>query len=243
MDHFDRALFLLAVLFLAGVLTLVCLAVFAVLKSLWRLFAGAGKDSSPAETGAPAVEAPAPQPAPLDAPAIRAKTKALSEAEAKLAIETFLSARVAEVVDGDTVDVEIGRDRVRIRLDSIDCPEDGQAWGDIATYGLIKIIGGQTVRLEIYGRDDFGRTLATFYVRHQQTGAWLNANERMVMLGHAWVMHRYYDHLPPGRQNKLNRLEDWARAKKVGLWRDPNPLPPWLWRRRDRGADESLNGA
>ena len=23
-----------------------------------------------------------------------------------------------------------------------------------------------------------------------------------------------------------------ARAERSGLWRDPNPLPPWEWRRR-----------
>ena len=26
--------------------------------------------------------------------------------------------------------------------------------------------------------------------------------------------------------------EDQARAERVGLWRDPDPVPPWEWRRR-----------
>ena len=55
--------------------------------------------------------------------------------------------------------------------------------------------------------------------------------QRMVMLGHAWVMRMYYDHLPPDRQQKLNKLEAWAKSKNVGLWSAPNPTPPWQWRK------------
>ena len=117
-----------------------------------------------------------------------------------------------------------------IRLDSIDCPEDGQPWGNTAAYGLIKLIGGRKVRLEEHGLDFHGRTLATIYVRHANGEEWVNVNERMVILGHAWVMYKFYDHLPKDRQDKLNRLENWARSKKVGLWRTQSPIPPWQWR-------------
>ncbi len=46
-------------------------------------------------------------------------------------------------------------------------------------------------------------------------------------------MRRFYDHLPKDRQDQLNRLERWARSKKVGLWKTPNPIPPWKWRSGD----------
>jgi endonuclease YncB( thermonuclease family) len=69
----------------------------------------------------------------------------------------------------------------------IDCPEDGQEWGDIATRGLIKLIGGKSVRLEAHGTDSHGRTLGTLFVYLQHKGEWQNVNERMVTLGHAWV--------------------------------------------------------
>ena len=121
-----------------------------------------------------------------------------------------------------------------IRLDSIDCPEDSQHWGDTAAYGLIKLIGGRKVHLEEHGLDSHGRTLATIYVRHANKEEWINVNERMVTLGHAWVMRKFYDHLPEDRQNKMNRLESWARSKKVGLWDTSNPIPPWQWRNGER---------
>ena len=124
----------------------------------------------------------------------------------------------------------MNRKNIKVRLDSIDCPEDGQHWGDVAKYGLIKLIGGRQVKLEEHGYDSHRRMLATIYA-YQKPNNWLNVNERMVTLGHAWVMRRFYDHLPQDRKNKLNRLEGWAKSKGVGLWKQPDPIPPWQWRK------------
>jgi micrococcal nuclease len=139
-----------------------------------------------------------------------------------------------QFVDGDTVLITKGSGEVVVRLDSIDCPEGGQDWGDNAKDGLVKLVGGQRVQVEEHGIDDYGRTLATLYIRHSNGQDWQCVNERMVTLGHAWVMRRYYDHLPPDRQDKLNKLEAWAKSKNVGLWSTPNPIPPWQWRLKSR---------
>jgi len=139
-------------------------------------------------------------------------------------------AKVEKIIDGDTVIVSTSCCKFWIRLDSIDCPEDGQQWGDIAKFGLIKLIGGRKIRLEEHGLDRYERTLATIYVQHDNRSEWVNVNEKMVTLGHAWVMRRFYDHLPKNRRNKLNSLERWAKSKRIGLWKTPNPIPPWKWR-------------
>lgn len=149
-------------------------------------------------------------------------------------------AKVAHVIDGDTVDVVSEEGRLfRIRLSAIDCPEDGQALGDTATAGLIKLIGGKTVFLENHDVDQYGRIVATiFLLPENSTGGetetvaarGLNVNERMVALGHAWVYRQFYDYLPEARRDTLNRAENWARTRKVGLWRTENPIPPWEWR-------------
>lgn len=138
--------------------------------------------------------------------------------------------KVRHVIDGDTVIVSRSWTETRIRLDAIDCPEDGQHWGNISKAGLIKLIGGRYVYLETHGVDEHGRTLATVYLRHSRGSEWMNVNERMVMLGHAWVARKYYGHLPTPRQHQLDRLERWARSKRVGLWRTEDPIPPWQWR-------------
>jgi hypothetical protein len=69
--------------------------------------------------------------------------------------------KVDRVIDGDTVVVSNHRRQLRVRLDAIDCPEDGQEWGDIATAGLIKLIGGKHIQLEEHGTDRYERMLAT----------------------------------------------------------------------------------
>jgi endonuclease YncB( thermonuclease family) len=163
-------------------------------------------------------------------PAFAPRTKPISASP--LSIGESYSAKVFQVIDGDTVDVRVQGCRVRVRLSSIDCPEDGQRWGGTAKAGLIKMIGGKSVSLEVHDLDVYGRTMtiATVFVQHGEESTWINVNERMVMLGHAWVMRAYYGHLSPERQGQLNRLEAWARSKKVGLWGTPDPTPPWEWR-------------
>lgn len=160
-----------------------------------------------------------------------AKTQqALSGSAIEALIPDLPRARVSYIIDGDTVIISSLWQDMKIRLDSIDCPEDGQEWGDIATYALIKLIGRRMVHVEEHGTDIHGRILATLYVWNNTKNTWTNVNERMVTLGHAWVMRKYYDHLPMDRKSKLNKLERWAKSKKIGLWGTQNPVPPWQWR-------------
>lgn len=163
---------------------------------------------------------------------------ALSEWAVKEIIQSLPEVSVSWVIDGDTVIVSKGWwKEVTIRLDSIDCPEDGQYWGDMAKYGLVKLIGGKRIRIEEHGIDFHGRTLATIYIWNNQKSEWMNVNERMVTLGHAWVMRRFYNHLPKDRQDKLNKLERWAKSKQIGLWHASNPVPPWEWRNANRPSE------
>lgn len=158
------------------------------------------------------------------------KKMALSDGEVRKRTGHLAEGRVLQIVDGDTVVIMIGRDENLVRLDSIDCPEGMQPWGEEALIGLKSLIGGRLVGVEQHGQDPYGRTLATVYAWHDTKDEMINVNEYMVMLGHAWVMRLYYDHLPAERQQNLVRLEKWARSKRIGLWSEPNPMPPWKWR-------------
>lgn len=77
-------------------------------------------------------------------------------------------ATVTHIVDGDTIDVEIGNREERIRLIGIDTPETKKPNTPIQCYGpeasafttsLLPL--GSTVRIErdVVGRDDYGRLL------------------------------------------------------------------------------------
>ena len=136
---------------------------------------------------------------------------------------------MGNIIDGDTFDI-LESKRRRVRLYAIDCPEDGQDWGDTAKAGLVKLIGGsRPVYLEVHGIDTYGRVLATVHIK--EGSGLINVNEKMVVRGHAWVMRKYYKDLSQKRQIKLNQIERWVRHKRVGLWKSDNPTPPWLWRK------------
>jgi micrococcal nuclease len=142
----------------------------------------------------------------------------------------YKAASVDAVIDGDTVIVSTEFRTLNLRLDSIDCPEQDQPWGDIAKAGLIKLIGGQSIYIEEHGIDRYERILATIFVYDEGGGNWINVNEKMVVRGHAWVMRQFYNHLPSERRRSLNNVERWAKSKRVGLWKTSNPVPPWEWR-------------
>ena len=57
-----------------------------------------------------------------------------------------------------------------------------------------------------------------------------NLNWGLVDAGLAWWYRRY-----ASDDRVLKRLEAGARAEKRGLWADKNPIPPWEWRKMQRG--------
>ena len=166
-------------------------------------------------------------------PLVKPETHAATTPDMKQYIANIPRYKVEQVIDGDTITVSTLEDEKRIRLDSIDCPEDGQDWGGIAKDGLIKLIGDKHVHAEEYETDRLGRTIATLYVEDGSTSNWINVNDKMVELGHAWVMRQYYDHLPKDRRAELDKLESSAKLNKLGLWESLNPIPPWDWRKEN----------
>ena len=133
-------------------------------------------------------------------------------------------AKVVSVTDGDTIKVfNAEKDQVKIILYGIDTPEKGQPYGKAAGEYLACLIAGEIVDIETVTKDRYGRTVGIV------TEGGSNINQEMVFSGYAWVYRRYCD--KPFCNFWLN-LEDEARIGKSGLWQEPNPIPPWEWRRR-----------
>jgi endonuclease YncB( thermonuclease family) len=166
-------------------------------------------------------------------PLVKPETYAATTPDMKQYIANIPRYKVEQVIDGDTITVSTLEDEKKIRLDSIDSPEDGQDWGGIAKDSLINLIGDKHVHGEEHETDRLGRTIATLYVEDGDTSNWINVNEKMVELGHAWVMRQYYDHLPKDRRAELDKLETSAKLNKLGLWESLNPIPPWDWRKEN----------
>ena len=72
---------------------------------------------------------------------------------------------VVTVNDGDTITVlDAQKKQQKIRLDAIDAPERGQAFGTQAKLFLSNLVIRRNVRIVYSGEDRYGRTLGTVFI-------------------------------------------------------------------------------
>ena len=130
--------------------------------------------------------------------------------------------RVVGIINGDTLEVLHNQHPERIRLSSIDCPEKGQAYGTRAKQAASELVLGGEVRLQTHVKDKYGRTLADVLLLDGT-----NVNQTLVEDGWCWWYRKYAPD-----DTVLEGLEKEAREAQKGLWADPQPMPPWQWRKR-----------
>lgn len=135
------------------------------------------------------------------------------------------SGEVVAILDGDTIDVLVSRQPVRVRLAQIDAPEKRQAFGTRSRQVLAGLVFRKTVRVAEDGRDRYGRAIGTVYVGE------VNVNAQMVRQGMAWVYRRY------AKDQALYELEIRAKESRLGLWADLDPMAPWDYRRNNRDRE------
>ena len=129
--------------------------------------------------------------------------------------------QVASIRDGDTIEVLRNGKAERVRLQGIACPKSGQPYGEEARQAASDLVFSMEVTLQIYGKDKNGRILADV-ARSDGT----NVNQKLVQEGWCWWDRK---HAPGDAQ--LEALEHEARDAQKGLWADPNPVPPWEWKK------------
>lgn len=154
-----------------------------------------------------------------------ATVEKMGEAKEGKPVPAFdVTGRVVRVADGDTVSIlDSNKKQHKIRLYGIDTPERDQAYGNKARKVLSDIVAGEQVGVVIVETDDYGRSVGTLY--HQ--GKHINAH--MVRTGYAWWYRHYAPH-----SRLLSDAQNTAREQSLGLWADPDPTPPWDWRRSQR---------
>jgi hypothetical protein len=68
---------------------------------------------------------------------------------------------------------------------------------------------------------------------------------KQIEAGMAWHYKKYQREQSTTDRIKYSDAELEARRHKIGLWRDPNPVPPWDYRRAERdrrkGTDLSVH--
>jgi micrococcal nuclease len=127
--------------------------------------------------------------------------------------------RVVKVVDGDTIDVQLGATRETVRYIGVDTPETKhpsqpvQCYGQRASDFNARLVAGELVRLvrDVEPRDRYGRLLA--YVYRVRDGLFVNAE--LARLGYAQPLSIAPDVRHSARFADLARR---AREQGRGLW-------------------------
>lgn len=132
--------------------------------------------------------------------------------------------KVIAIKDGDTVVViDSLKNQKTLRLAEVDCPESGQPFGKNAKQFTSDQIFGKTVKYYITTTDRYNRSIAKIYY---DNGKYLS--EEIIKNGLGWWYFKY------SKDKNLGRLENEASNKKIGLFSDPNSIPPWLYREQQR---------
>jgi micrococcal nuclease len=145
------------------------------------------------------------------------------ESEATPSTQTSTEAvAVTKVIDGDTIEVEIGGEKYKLRFIGINTPETVdprrkvECFGKEASAENKRLLSGAEVVLEkdVSETDKFGRLLRYVYLKLDD-GSLLFVNDYLVRQGYA-----YSSEYPPDIKysGRLNQAQTEAREAGRGLW-------------------------
>ena len=157
------------------------------------------------------------------------------------ALADTLQGKVVKVADGDTVTiVDDSGKKHRIRLAGIDAPEKDQPYGDASTQSLMELVSSKVVTIEYDKRDRYKRIVGKVLVDPPgevfcmalDCVKKIDAGLEQIKAGLAWH-YKYYQMEQSEKDRELySEAEQEARIKKMGLWKDKEPMAPWEWRRK-----------
>ena len=157
------------------------------------------------------------------------------------ALAVTLQGKVVKFADGDTVTIvdDLG-DKHRIRLAGIDAPEKDQPYGLESTKNLERLINGKRTTINFSKHDRYGRIVGKVLVDPPGDAfcmaigcvKQIDLNLEQIKAGMAWH-YKYYQMEQSEEDRRLySEAELESRNKQIGLWKDEEPMAPWVWRRK-----------
>jgi endonuclease YncB( thermonuclease family) len=144
------------------------------------------------------------------------------------ALAQTLSAKVTNIVDGDTIVVawpnnqnQIPLAVNQIRLEGIDAPEHNQAFGDASSKHLSDLVLSKEVNLDCTGGMSYGRLVCKVVLPNGE-----DVDLEQIKAGLAWHYKQYRKFQSATDRAAYSAAEDAARRAHVGLWSDPHPVQP-----------------
>lgn len=135
-----------------------------------------------------------------------------------------LTGRVVGITDGDTLTLLVDRQQYKVRVSGIDAPEKRQAWGEKSKTNLSRLAFNQEAVAECWKIDRWGRRICKVTVNAIDIGL------EQIRDGMAWWYRKYAKEQSSDDQSAYESVELMAKLRRLGLWSDTNPIPPWYFR-------------
>lgn len=131
--------------------------------------------------------------------------------------------------DGDTFTCEPKEEaQFVVRVASIDAPETGQAYWRVAGARLRELAAPGSF-VDCYKVDRYERWVCRLKTKDGEDAANL-----LLLEGLAWYPEDFANEDLPDDRERYRRLQVEAKAAKLGLWAEPDPMPPKDCRQRRR---------
>jgi len=130
-------------------------------------------------------------------------------------------AKVISVEEGDRLTIRHGGRTKTIYVKDIDCPQLTQPYGKHAKRVTASYVANRDVVIRGLSADKQKRLSAEVLLHDGRS-----LGRELLKEGMAWWKRS------PSADQRLELLEELARASGKGLWSDPKPIPPWEWKQQ-----------
>jgi len=113
---------------------------------------------------------------------------------------------------------------ISVRLYGVDAPEKGQPYWQEAKDLLHNLLIGKWIKVATATENTDNELIGVVDLPNGTM-----ANEELVKAGLAWVNETI--EVDPVLKERLRASEREAKESKRGLWADPDPIPPWIYRK------------
>lgn len=139
--------------------------------------------------------------------------------------EEELKGVVTKIIDGNTIEITTFNQEVyTLLLLGIDSPEPGQPFSENAKKLLSKLLFEKNVTVQVHGKNRLGNRLGVILMPDG-----VDPRHELLKAGLAWTSEKE-------PHPELEALRKEAHSQGVGLWSEPDPTPPWTYRRQQSMA-------
>ncbi len=144
----------------------------------------------------------------------------------------LIEGKVVLVYDGDLLSIE-GKDGkiYSVRLQGIDAPDEKQNYHKKARKNLADLVLNKEVKIVVHRQDLLDRYIGNVYLEGQDVSL------RQLEMGMAWHFKQFSYQQTAEERRRYAQAEARARASRLGLWEDDQPVSPWNFRDGKKTAE------